>query len=195
MRNGMRNDSDPFGQTFGQTPLVTEDGIMAADRIEDSGGRDAVRFDTGIALADVGIFGVRTNRRDLMLEVGSDLLLIQDGLKGSVVERFEFADGLALSAAQLVGRTLRTPVTDSSNEAAVTLFGGAEADTLSAMGDGATFAFSIFFQRPGGERGAHLVAILAKPVLTEICRYKSRRWQYGDSNSGSANQQTWRAAA
>ncbi|MBI5108108.1 MAG: putative Ig domain-containing protein, partial [Rhodocyclales bacterium] len=114
----------------------------AADAIfeDEDGGIDTVRFGAGIGLAEVSVTVVsnngQNNRRDFMIDIGGEFTLVNDGLKGSI-ERFEFADGMVLSASQLVGRTLRTAAIDSSNDAGVTLFGGAETDSLSAMGGGA----------------------------------------------------------
>jgi Ca2+-binding RTX toxin-like protein len=113
----------------------------AADAIfeDEDGGIDTVRFGAGIGLAEVSVTAVsnegQNNRRDFMIDIGGEFTLVADGLKGSI-ERFEFADGMALSAAQLVGRMFRTPVSTSIAEAGTMLYGGAESDTLAAMGGG-----------------------------------------------------------
>ena len=96
MEGGAGDDVYLFGRGDGPTAAGS------ADLVLDTGGKDTVRFAEGIALADVRTSGA--NQNDLLIEIGTDRLLIQDGLKGTV-ERFEFWTGEKISYGQFVGRT------------------------------------------------------------------------------------------
>lgn len=102
-----------------------------ADRIVETGGTDALRFDASVARADVQIARVASG--DLLITYGdSSITVVGQYLPdGQGIESVQFADGSQLSAAELSALEL-APVTGT--EGADSLAGGIFDDTLVGLG-------------------------------------------------------------
>jgi Ca2+-binding RTX toxin-like protein len=131
MEGGAGDDVYVF--STGDAPLM----VGMAEGIVDTAGKDTLRFGAGIGLAN--ITASRANADDLLLNIGTDRLLIEHGLVGAV-ESFELGDGKKYGYSQFVGRTLAGQQVVITPVPGAIVLGGTAADTLAATGGGATLS-------------------------------------------------------
>ncbi|HMN44942.1 MAG TPA: calcium-binding protein, partial [Povalibacter sp.] len=111
-----------------------------ADGIIDTEGRNQVIFFSGLTSTQVQVTaGAAAGSVNLASSDGTLGLVLRDALAGSI-ESIQFADGVFVSAAALLGSRLDAAANQNSTVSGVSLYGGVRADTIVSTGSDVTIS-------------------------------------------------------
>jgi Ca2+-binding RTX toxin-like protein len=113
---------------------------LTADGVDDSQGLTRLVFNAGLTSTDVHVhLGVSYNSINLTSSDGSMGVVIKNGLGGGLASVL-FADGVEMSAAQLIGSRLDGNTDQISEANDTTLFGGSLDDSIESDGTNVTMS-------------------------------------------------------
>jgi Ca2+-binding RTX toxin-like protein len=107
------------------------------DVIIDSLGNNRLRFGSGISLADVLAYEIVDSTGQSFLAIGyggGDIVRIKNGFHGASNFLVEFADGVTLTKAEFLGKTMDMARDLSGSNGLDTLYGGKRNDAIQGLG-------------------------------------------------------------
>jgi Ca2+-binding RTX toxin-like protein len=134
----MRGEAGDDIYVFDEGDCLVVNGV--ADGIDDSQGLTRLVFNGGLSYDDVQVnLGVSFNSINLSSSDGSTGVVIKNALGGGLYG-VHFADGVYMSAAQLIGTKLASATNQTSNANDTHLYGGMAADQIVSNGTNVTIS-------------------------------------------------------